>query len=210
MVWKQSKKQYGKGMLDENLAPHNPKILMERWMKEAESHGIEEPNAAFLATVSRGAPDGRVVLIKEISERGFLFFTSYRSKKAQDLKENPLAALVFFWPELERTVRLRGKVSKTSRKISDEYFHTRSRGSQISASISHQSEPVASRKELETHFALFESEFLEKEIPCPKDWGGFCLVPSEMEFWQGRKDRLHDRLLYQKKKTGWKIIRLSP
>jgi pyridoxamine 5'-phosphate oxidase len=162
-----------------------------------------------LATVDKNSnPSARIVLLKFINENGFAFFTNYKSKKGTDLQENPNAALVFFWPELERQVRVKGKVEKLDESISDEYFQSRPKESRISAIISPQSKPIPNRGFLENKF----KDFIENntEINRPTNWGGFILLPSEIEFWQGRENRLHDRFLFTKKAGIWEIRRLAP
>ena len=181
------------------------------WMAEAVAEGIEDANAMVLATASKdGKPSSRVVLLRNFSEKGFVFYTNYLSQKGREIAENPYASLLFFWSKLERQVHIKGKISKASRKDAEEYFATRPRESQIGAWASAQSSVLANRLELEEKIAEAEKQFAGRDVPCPKYWGGYCLKPDSFEFWQGRPSRLHDRLLYTNTKFVWKIERLSP
>ena len=190
----------------------DPAVQFRKWLDEAVAAGISDPNAMTLATASReGLPTARVVLLKGLDHRGFGFFTNYESAKARDLEENPNAALVFFWADLERQVRVSGTVSKLPRSDAEEYFKMRPRGSRIGAWISKQSSPVASREVLENAMAEAETRYGNAEIPLPPFWGGYALKPYSIEFWQGRPNRVHDRFRYQMQADGtWKIERLSP
>ena len=182
------------------------------WLDEAISAGLLEPNAMTLATVSsEGQPSARTVLLKGLDERGFRFFTNYRSQKGSELADNPLGAVSFLWRELERQVNIQGRVEKISQEESEEYFHSRPYQSQIGAWVSEeQSREISSRCDLEDREELFEMRY-PKNVPLPDFWGGYVLVPERVEFWQGRESRLHDRLCYQKAKNGrWFLIRLSP
>jgi len=165
----------------------------------------------FVATcTSGGRPSLRTVLLKAYDENGFVFFTNYTSRKGNDLKENPYAALLFFWKETERQIRIEGKVKKVSRKESEEYFHSRPYDSQIAATVSNQSKLIKSRSELEKKFEILKAEFVGKEIIAPDYWGGYRVIPDKFEFWQGRENRLHDRIQYSLKKKSWVIERLQP
>ncbi|REA64039.1 pyridoxamine 5'-phosphate oxidase [Dyadobacter luteus] len=198
-----------KGLQESDLDT-NPLKQFEKWFEEVLASGLEEPNAMVLSTVNEGKPSARIVLLKDI-DSGFKFFTNYGSKKGQEIEENPQVALTFFWKELERQVRIEGIVEKVSAAESDEYFSSRPRGSQIGAWVSHQSAAIASREVLEATNAELEARFEGKDIPRPAHWGGYRLIPTYMEFWQGRPSRLHDRLAYTKKEeNNWKIERLSP
>jgi pyridoxamine 5'-phosphate oxidase len=197
------------GLHERDLAP-DPFVQFGSWFDEALRSGIALPNAMTLATATRsGRPSARTVLLKSFDASGFVFFTHYRSRKGRELEENPQATLLFRWGELERQVGIEGRVAKVSAAESDGYFATRPLGSRLSAVISPQSEPVVSREVLET--ALEEaSKRWRNEPPRPPHWGGYRLVPERFEFWQGRKDRLHDRLCYRKAESAWKIERLAP
>lgn len=180
------------------------------WFEDTQREKLIEANAMCLATAdAAGRPDARMVLLKGV-DTGFIFYTNLESAKARELRENPNAALCFHWKELERQVRIRGRVEPVDRAMAEEYFHSRPRGSQIGAWISRQSTVVADREELEQKFRAAEREFEGREVPLPDDWGGYRLIPEEMEFWQGRRDRLHDRLRYRREGNGWKRERLSP
>ena len=191
----------------------NPFKQFEKWMTEAQEVDIVEPNAMTLATSSGdGIVSSRTVLLKGLHEETFQFFTNYQSHKARDLAENPQASLTFLWKELERQVNIRGTVSKTSREISDEYFHSRPYGSQIGAWVSEkQSGEVTNREVLIEREKEFREKFPEgSEVPLPDFWGGYQLEPSYIEFWQGRPSRLHDRICFLLENGEWKISRLSP
>jgi pyridoxamine 5'-phosphate oxidase len=182
------------------------------WWEEAVKSEIDEVNAMTLATASAdGAPDARIVLLKGYDERGFVFFTNYRSSKGRQMAENPQACLVFFWKELERQVRITGSVEKIAGAESDTYFASRPAGSRIGAWSSPQSEVIASREIIETNIEKYSSQFADEPVPRPAHWGGYVVHPQAMEFWQGRPSRLHDRIRYtlQQDKT-WQIERLAP
>jgi pyridoxamine 5'-phosphate oxidase len=172
---------------------------------------VMEPNAMTLATATAaGVPSARIVLLKGLDERGFVFFTDYRSQKGSELEGNPAAALVFYWPELERQVRITGQASPVGREESEAYFRSRPRASRVSAWVSHQSQVIGSRKELEDRIPEFDALYPGEDVPLPSYWGGFRVVPNAIEFWQGRTSRLHDRIRYVCEGPGWKIERLSP
>jgi pyridoxamine 5'-phosphate oxidase len=202
---------FEKRTLDEATAARNPFAQFGQWLDEAIAEKIDDPNAMTLATASSdGRPAARVVLLRGFDAKGFVFFTNYESRKGAEIEENPQASLLFFWAQMERQVRVDGRVGKTSRRVSTAYFATRPRESQIGAWASAQSRVIASRQELEEKIAALERKFAGKTVPCPDFWGGYILKPQTFEFWQGRKSRLHDRLLYTKTKSGWKMERLSP
>ena len=176
------------------------------WFTEA---GRE--NAMTLATSTPdGTPSARIVFLKGLDERGFVFFTDYRSRKGGEIEANPRVALVFHWPALERQVRIEGRASRVDRPESEAYFNTRPVGSRISASVSHQSQPVDSRETLEARHRELSARYADGKVPLPSYWGGYRVVPSAIEFWQGRKDRLHDRIRYTRDGDRWRQERLSP
>jgi pyridoxamine 5'-phosphate oxidase len=203
------RKEYLKSVLDENFVHPDPFIQFEVWFDEAIRVVREDANAMALASVNdHGEPSARMVLLKSFDERGFVFFTNYDSRKGSDLSGNPRAALLFYWKEMERQVRICGRVKKTSRLESDDYFRSRPMESRISAFISPQSKIIPDRDFLET-----KSNDLRKSgkaIKRPVHWGGYRLVPDVFEFWQGRENRLHDRIAYSKKRSGWELSRLAP
>ncbi|MCA9406670.1 MAG: pyridoxamine 5'-phosphate oxidase [Candidatus Omnitrophica bacterium] len=200
-----------KGLYEKD-APAQPWSLFEKWLQAAIAKSDFEPNAMTLATASKnGMPSCRTVLLKDYSPDGFVFFTNYDSKKGRNLAENPKASLLFYWPVLSRQVIIEGKVKKVSRQQSEEYFHSRPPASQAAASISPQSRAVTDRDALTEKMKSLETKYKNKIIPCPVNWGGFILQPKRIEFWQGRPDRLHDRLSYSKLKSGrWRRVRLAP
>ncbi|MEH2193714.1 MAG: pyridoxamine 5'-phosphate oxidase [Nostoc sp.] len=206
------RKDYALEALSELEVDLNPFIQFKKWFDQALAGQLLEPNAMTLATVTPdGKPSARMVLLKDFDERGFAFFTNYNSRKGQELAENPLAALVFWWAELERQVRICGYVEKVSVTESDQYFDTRPPYSRLGAWVSNQSEVIESREVLERRMQEFSSKYENQEIPRPPHWGGLRVIPTEIEFWQGRSSRLHDRLLYTRLDNGtWKIERLSP
>ncbi len=204
------RRDYKLAALDESAAAATPLAQFDKWFKEALAAELPEPNAMTLATADAEArPSARVVLIKGYDERGFVFFTNYESHKGQDLTTNNRAALLFFWPELERQIRIQGRVEKVSAAMSDDYFKSRPLASRIGVWASSQSQVLPSRTALEARVAAFEAEYGENP-PRPAHWGGYRVVPQVLEFWQGRRDRLHDRIQYRLNKGKWKIERLAP
>lgn len=205
------RKDYTRGSLRRADLDANPLKQFERWFADAQAAAPVDPNAMTLATVgANGAPSVRTLLLKGIDERGFLFFTNYRSRKARELEMNPRAAIVFYWRELERQVAAEGVVEKLTALEAEIYFHSRPRGSQIGAWASQQSTPIPNREFLEKCFADAEAKF-PGDIPIPPFWGGYVLKPERIEFWQGGASRLHDRFEYLKQPDGtWKVQRLSP
>jgi pyridoxamine 5'-phosphate oxidase len=194
---------------DEVLA--NPFSQFSTWWKDAEKAQVNLIDAAHLATTDENLhPDLRVVFIKDFSEDGFVFFTNYASRKGKQLQNAPYGALNIFWPELERQIRIKGEVKKTSRQISENYFSSRPRGAQIGAWASSQSQVIENRNDLLRTYEEFSQQFLNREVPCPPGWGGFCLDPNYFEFWQGRKNRLHDRICFLKENLKWRHQRLAP
>lgn len=199
-----------RGLNREELA-QDPLVQFHNWLAEAHNHQLIEPNAMTLATVdSAGQPWSRTVLLKGCDERGLVFFTNYNGTKAAHLEEDARAALTFWWSALERQVNVTGAITKTSREESAAYFASRPLASQLGAWASPQSSPLESREVLERSFEEQKKRFGSDPIPCPEHWGGFRLEPKSMEFWQGRRSRLHDRFLYERTGDGWKIIRLAP
>ena len=198
--------------LDEKVVDRNPVELFQRWFNEAIAAGLPLPEAMTLATSNAdGKPSARMVLLKQIDENGFVFFTNYQSPKARDLDSNPEAALVFYWPQLERQVRVEGKVARTSVGESREYFATRPRESQIGAWASDQSEVITGRDFLEQRKAELEYYYRDRQVDWPEHWGGYRLTPDRIEFWKGRIGRLHDRILYERMTDdSWTIKRLAP
>lgn len=197
--------------LDESDVSADPLTQFEQWFAQAQNAGIHEPTAMSLATVDeRGRPSLRIVLFKGLDSGGFTFYTNYQSRKGADLAAQPFAALTFWWDKLERQVRVEGRVERVSRELSDHYFHSRPRGSQLAAYTSHQSQVVAGRAPFDQRLAEVTQKFEGQEVPCPDYWGGYRVVPEEIEFWQGRDNRVHDRLLYRRDGASWKIERLEP
>jgi len=201
-----------RGTLDEKEVDRNPFKQFEQWFEVAVKSDIPEVTAMTLATANKqGRPSARTVLLKQFDERGFVFFTNYESAKAKDLAENPQAALLFFWEPLERQIRISGRVEKISMKESFEYFRSRPMESQLGAWASMQSSVVTARDVLEMAFASMKKKFHNGQIPLPPFWGGYRVIPDEFEYWQGRPNRLHDRVWYKKQADGsWNIARLSP
>ena len=206
------RKEYTLAGLDRGELAAAPLAQFEAWFQQARAAALPEPNAMTLGTVdAAGRPATRIVLLKAVDTRGFSFFTNYESRKGRELAANPRAALTLFWAELERQVHVRGSVSKLSRDESAAYFKQRPRGSRLGAWASEQSQVIASRAVLEEKLQQLEKKFPDENIPVPPHWGGYVLAPEELEFWQGRPNRLHDRFRYAKQSDGmWLIERLSP
>jgi pyridoxamine 5'-phosphate oxidase len=197
--------------LTESQAGVDPLALFARWYGEAVAAGLPEPNAMTIATAtSDGHPSARMVLLKEHGEEGFVFFTNYESRKGDEILANPHAALVFFWQTFHRQIRIEGTVERVSPAESDAYFETRAPASQIGASASRQSRTIESRAVLETEVQALTERYADSEVPRPPYWGGFRVRPQVIEFWQGRPNRLHDRLRYYRTVSGWARDRLSP
>lgn len=204
------RKDYSQSSLTENDAAKNPIQQFAKWWDEAQASEIDEINAMTLATAdANGKPSARIVLLKGFDENGFVFFTNYESHKGKELLINPHACLVFFWKELERQIRIEGIVEKTSAQESDEYFFSRPAGSRIGAWASPQSTVINNRTILDENVQKFTNDFGEN-IPRPSHWGGYRVVPSLIEFWQGRSNRLHDRIQYKKENGEWVMERLAP
>lgn len=197
--------------LIETQVPAEPIRLFSRWFDAAVAAEMREPSAMTLATAdAEGRPSARIVLLKAYSDLGFDFYSNYQSHKGQDLAVNPQAALVLWWDKLERQIRIEGRVEKLDTASSDAYFASRPRGGQLGAAASHQSQPIADRQALETQMQAAESRFADGEVERPMEWGGYRLVADTIEFWQGRRNRLHDRLVYSRRPDGWTIQRLQP
>lgn len=190
----------------------DPFAQFARWFADAQAEGVREPNAMVLATAdASGSPSARAMLLKEVHDGAFVFYTNYGSRKGTALDANPRAAMVFLWEQLERQVRIEGRVQRNSREDSEKYFHARPRESQIGAWASQQSQIVPSRAELEKRESEIEAKYAGKPVPLPDFWGGYRLIPSLIEFWQGRPGRLHDRIVYEREPDGsWQIRRLQP
>jgi len=206
------RKVYKKGELLESQLKESPIEMFGLWLNDAENDKfVEEANAMSVSTIDDdNCPRTRIVLLKEYSEKGFVFFTNYNSKKGLSLSKNPRACLHFFWPSLERQIMIKANVEKISSEDSDVYFHARPRGSQIGAVVSSQSSVIPNREFLEEKTAEIEAKFTGIEVERPQHWGGYIAVPYEVEFWQGRPNRLHDRILYTMNGNDWKIQRLAP
>lgn len=205
------RRSYSLKELSEGSVSFEPIKQFSVWMNDAIESNLHEPTAMTLATASKkGIPSARTVLLKGFDESGFVFYTNYKSSKARDLDENPNAALLFFWAELERQIRISGKVVQVSREESEKYFHSRPREHQLGAWASWQSRVIENREILENHFEEIKKRFENKEIPLPPFWGGYRIIPQRIEFWQGRESRLHDRICYTLIDSKWKMERLSP
>lgn len=204
-------RDYPDRSLTERTAPKEPFRLFHHWFRQALKARLIDPNAMAVTTVNAsGRPSARMVLLRGLDREGFVFFTNYLSRKGRDLAANPEAGLLFFWPQLGRQVRVEGRVRKVSAKESDGYFATRPRGSQLSAWASSQSRVIGGRDVLERKMKELEKKYEGRKIPRPPHWGGYRVIPSVVEFWSGRKNRLHDRLNYRKKGKGWVRERLAP
>ena len=203
--------RYLSASLDSSDCDQNPSHQFTNWLDQALKSRCDEPNAFVLSTVIKDQPRGRVVLLKGILDGKFVFYTNYNSAKGDELEVNKRASMTFLWLPLQRQVRIEGIITKISEAESDKYFHKRPRGSQLGAIASPQSQKVGSRQELESIFKKFEAKFQGEEIlPRPSNWGGYGLEPTYFEFWQGRDNRMHDRICYEKKVHGWELSRLAP
>lgn len=206
------RKNYNKGELTKNKVDTNPLQQFRKWFYEAkDSESVEEVNAMTLTTLGLdGFSKGRVVLLKKYDEHGFYFYTNYSSEKGKSIAQNNKVSLLFFWPGLERQIIIKGTASKTSEDDSNNYFNSRPKGSQLGALVSNQSEVIENRKVIENKLALLENQYSDKEIKKPANWGGYLVSPISIEFWQGRPNRLHDRIRYRLSHLDWVIERLSP
>ena len=204
----------GQGVLIENKAlatTDDPIAFFKAWLKEAETTGIVLPESMSVSTcTSEGRPSSRMVLLKEVDQQGFVFFTNYGSRKAGELEQNPFAALLFHWNMLQRQVRIEGRIERVSHQESEDYFHSRGRGSQIGAWASKQSQELNERKTLVDTVKYYEEKFKGEPVPLPEFWGGYRVIPESIEFWQGKADRLHDRFVYKNEEGKWVITRLNP
>lgn len=197
--------------LHESAVDRDPFEQFNQWYGQARWTGLPMPNSFTLATVTPdGKPDARMLLLKGVDEKGFVFYTNYESRKADEIAKNPNATMVFHWNELFRQVRVEGRLEKVTPGESDAYFQSRVRGSRIGAWASKQSSAISNREELEAKVREIELRYKGQHIPCPPFWGGFRLIPERIEFWQGRPSRLHDRLCFVREGSGWKMSRLSP
>lgn len=203
--------EYTKASLDTATIDKDPIQQFETWFKEAVTSNVPEPNAMNLATVNGGRPASRIVLLKGVEQGKFVFYTNYQSRKGKELEENPACSLTFFWPELERQIRIEGVASRVDAKRSDEYFQSRPRGSQVGAWASPQSSIINDRSLLEARTKQIEEKFKgQDKLPRPHQWGGYEIDPLLIEFWQGRPSRLHDRIAFTKIDNEWKVNRLAP
>ena len=197
--------------LTEKNINKNPFAQFDVWFEDAKQIGLKDSNAMNVASASKdGMPSSRMVLLKSYDENGFVFYTNYTSRKSKEIIDNPNVALNFFWDALERQVRVEGKIRKVDPKISDKYYDSRSRWSQLGAHASNQSQTIESYEVITNKLITLEEKYKDKKIPRPKHWGGFIIVPETIEFWQGHEGRIHDRLKFRKEGAGWKINRLSP
>ncbi len=207
---KSIRRQYTKDALTEGSISKNPFAQFKKWFSKTLKSGFFHPNAMTLATASKnGKPSARIVLLKGFDENGFIFYTNYTSRKAKELDANPYASLLFYWDKLERQVRIEGKIRKVTKKESEQYFSSRPFNSRIGAWASDQSSVIKNRSVLVNNFSKYLAKF-KNEVPLPSHWGGYRLIPSSFEFWQGRANRLHDRIRYTRQKNGWRIERLAP
>ena len=206
------RREYSLAQLSEKTVNVNPVKQFDTWFNEAIEAKLHEPNAMTLSTATRdGVPSARIVLLKGYDNYGFVFYTNYLSRKGKEITKNPVGALTFFWGELERQVRIEGTIEKLSKEQSEKYFQSRPKTSQLGALVSPQSQEIDSREILETKMTELELQYADKEVPKPSYWGGYILKPRLVEFWQGQRSRLHDRIVYKKiDNQTWKKVRLAP
>ena len=206
------RKTYEKSELSEKSITDNPMELFQKWFYETEaSEGVDEPNAMTISTIGLdGFPKSRIVLLKKYTHEGFIFYTNYNSEKGKAIANNPNVCLSFFWPNMERQIIIKGVVEKIPENLSDGYFDSRPDGSKLGALVSNQSEVISSREEIEGRLKALENKYQGKEIQRPSHWGGYIVKPISMEFWQGRPNRLHDRIRFTLENIDWKIERLAP
>lgn len=208
---KQLRHDFSQQTLSKKEIAPNPFEQFKKWLNEAIKSEVNEPIATTLSTVSKyGQPSSRIVYIRDITENGFVFFTNYLSKKGIDISLNAKGCMNLFWPELERQIRIEGVLEKVTHDVSDAYFEDRPKASQIGAHASIQSQPLSSRKALEEKVEEFNKKFEGQKVPRPSNWGGYILVPHHFEYWQGRPNRLHDRIAYNKDDDNWQVVRLNP
>lgn len=202
---------FAKQTLDEKEVHSSPIAQFETWFKEAVDAKVNEPNAMTVSTATKeGKPSARILLLRNFSEEGFVYYTNYTSRKGRELTENPYCALLFFWPELERQVRIEGRIQQQTAEESEIYFNTRPRSSKLGAWTSEQSKVIANREVLNDLYSKLSEKYPNENVPRPPHWGGYLLKPATVEFWQGRPSRLHDRILYTSENDSWKIERLAP
>lgn len=202
---------FSKQTLSEKDVNPNPILQFEKWFKEAVDAQVNEPNAMTVCTATNdGKPSARILLLRNFNENGFVYYTNYHSRKGKEIAQNPHCALLFFWPELERQVRIEGSIEKQTTEESDVYFNTRPRTGKLGAWSSEQSAVIANREVLDKEYELFSAKFPGEQVPRPPHWGGYVVNPISIEFWQGRPSRMHDRILFTKTNGSWKIERLSP
>lgn len=205
------RREYGDLALCEERLNDCPIIQFKQWFEETSAGEKSDPTAMVVSTIDEnGHPDSRVVLLKGLTEDGFIFYTNYNSTKGMQIKQNPYAALTFYWPQMSRQVRVRGRVKRLAKEQSDAYFASRPLTSQLSAIVSPQSQEISARSDLEKALEQLVAVKEKKSFVRPKHWGGYVVIPQEMEFWQGRDNRLHDRIAYHKKRGKWTHCRLAP
>lgn len=204
------RREYGDAGLDVPDLEPDPMTMFQRWLEDSIEAPLHEPNAMVLSTVAEGQPSSRMVLLKAADQRGFVFYTNYESRKGEEIDANPRASLLFPWHDLQRQVRVEGRVEQVSEAESEAYFASRPRPSQIGAWASPQSKEVGSRAELDALETDVEQRFPDGDVPLPPHWGGYRVVPEVVEFWQGRKGRMHDRMVYRHAGEGWQVVRLAP